>query len=196
MTSFVEVVSVAPADRPLRADARRNRARVLAAADEVFAAHGPEASTEEVARVAGVGIATVFRHFHTKEELLEAVYLDRLDRLADEVRAAADGPDPGAALRAVITRLVEQSPSKNAVVDALVAAGVNLDVVKVRTGGRVTDALGLLLRQAQDAGAVRKDVDVATLLALLIGAAHGVEHAGDDPQRRARVLAVLLDGLR
>ena len=185
-----------PADRPLRADARRNRERVLAAAEDVFAARGPGASTEDVARAAGVGIATVFRHFRTKEDLLEAVYLARLERLADEVRAAAEGADPGAAFGEVVARIVDQSPSKNAVVDALVAAGADMDALKVATGGRVTDALGLLLRRAQDAGAVRADVDVATLLALLVGAAHGVEHAGDDPQRRARVIAVLLDGLR
>jgi AcrR family transcriptional regulator len=185
-----------PADRPLRADARRNRERVLAAAEDVFAARGPGASTEDVARAAGVGIATVFRHFGTKEDLLEAVYLARLERLADEVRAAAEGSDPGAAFGAVVARIVDQSPSKNAVVDALVAAGADMDALKVATGGRVTDALGLLLRRAQEAGAVRADVDVATLIALLVGAAHGVEHAGDDPQRRARVIAVLLDGLR
>jgi AcrR family transcriptional regulator len=182
-------------ERPLRADARRNRARVLAAAEQVFAARGPGTSTEDVAVAAGVGIATVFRHFRTKEDLLEAVYVARLDRLADEVGEAAGSPDPGAAFRWVVTRIVDQSPSKNAVVDALVAAGVDMDVIKAGTGGRVGEALGVLLRRAQDAGAVRPDVDVATLLALLVGAAHGVEHAGADPQRRARVIAVLLDGL-
>jgi AcrR family transcriptional regulator len=187
---------VSSAERPLRADARRNRARVLAAAEEVFAERGPAAPTEDVARAAGVGIATVFRHFRTKEDLLEAVYLARLERLAEEVRAAAEGEDPGAEFGRVVARIVDQSPSKNAVVDALVAAGVDMEVVKVGTGRRVVDALGLLLRRAQDAGAVRSDVDVATLLALLVGAAHGVEHAGDDPQRRARVVTVLLDGLR
>jgi AcrR family transcriptional regulator len=195
-TPDVQREATVPAERPLRADARRNRARVLAAAEEVFAARGPGASTEDVARAAGVGIATVFRHFRTKEDLLEAVYLARLERLAEEVHEAAAGPDPGAAFGRVVSRIVDQSPSKNAVVDALVAAGVDMDVIKAGTGGRVGDALGVLLRRAQDAGAVRRDVDVATLLALLVGAAHGVEHAGDDPQRRARVITVLLDGLR
>jgi AcrR family transcriptional regulator len=179
----------------MRQDARENRERILAAADQVFGTRGETGSTEEVARMAGVGIATVFRHFRTKEDLLEAVYVARLDRLADEVREAAGSPDPGAAFRRVVTRIVDQSPSKNAVVDALVAAGVDMDAIKAGTGGRVGEALGTLLRRAQQAGAVRPDVDVATLLALLVGAAHGVEHAGDDPQRRARVITVLLDGL-
>lgn len=185
----------APGERPLRADARRNRAKVLAAAEDVFAARGTGVSTEEIARAAGVGIATVFRHFHTKEELLEAVYVARLDGLAAEIRDGAEGAEPGPAFRTVIARVVDQSPSKNSIVDALTAAGADLDAVRAGAGARVQEALTLLLRRAQDAGAVRPDVDVPTLVALMIGAAHGVEHAGDDPDRRARVVTVLLDGL-
>ena len=184
------------ADRPLRADARRNRAKVLDAADAVFAARGTGASTEEIAQAAGVGVGTVFRHFPTKEALLEAVYFARLERLSDQVRAAAESSDPGTAFRTEISRIVHASPLKNAIADALAAAGIERDRLKEGTGGRVGEALALLLRRAQDAGAVRRDVDVPTLMALLIGAAQGVESAGDDPDRRARVVTVLLDGLR
>lgn len=74
-------------ERPLRADARRNRARLLDVAEAVFAEHGVTVSTEEIARTAGVGIGTVFRHFPSKEALLEAVYVARLRRLADDAAA-------------------------------------------------------------------------------------------------------------
>ncbi|MFG1922523.1 TetR/AcrR family transcriptional regulator [Cryptosporangium sp. NPDC048952] len=177
--------------RPLRADARRNRAKVLTAAEDVFATHGTGASTEEIAQAAGVGIGTVFRHFPTKEALLEAVFVARLDRLAEQVRAAAESPDPGAAFREQITLVVDSSPSKNALADALAAAGVEVNVGK--TG--VREALDLLLRRAQEAGVVRAELDVPTVMALLIGASHGVEAAGDDPERRALIIRVLLDGM-
>jgi AcrR family transcriptional regulator len=180
----------------MRADAARNRAKVLEAADQVFAAKGPGVSTEEIAQAAGVGIGTVFRHFPTKEALLEAVFVARLEDLAGSLRAAADAPDPGRAFEEQVRRIVDQSPSKNALTDALAAAGADLQGVRATTGGQVSQALGLLLRRAQEARAVRADVDVPTLIALLVGAAHGVEHAGDDPRRRARVTAVLLAGLR
>jgi len=81
----------------LRADARDNRARILAAADEVFGASGETASTEDVARLADVGIATVFRHFPTKRDLLHAVFSARLEALRDRARELASAPDPGAA---------------------------------------------------------------------------------------------------
>src|SRR4051812_5490623 len=87
----------APGGRPPRADALRNRARVLTAAEAVFAARGTSASTEEVAREAGVGIGTVFRHFPTKEALLEAVYVARLRRLAEEADALVSADDAGEA---------------------------------------------------------------------------------------------------
>ncbi|GAA0251922.1 helix-turn-helix domain-containing protein [Cryptosporangium japonicum] len=183
------------ADRPLRADARRNRAKVLEAAETVFATRGTGASTEEIAQAAGVGIGTVFRHFPTKEALLEAVFLSRLDRLAAQLRAAADQPDPGRAFREQIALAVDASPAKNAIADALAAAGVELDAVKAGVGTGVRDALDLLLRRAQSAGAVRADLDVPTVMALLIGASYGVEAAGDDRGRRALVINVLLDGM-
>ena len=113
-------------DRPLRADARRNRARLLDVAEAVFAAKGTSASTEEIAREAGVGIGTVFRHFPTKEALLEAVFVGRLQRLADEAEAHLDADDPGAAFFAFFGSAVEQSATKTAFADALAQAGVDV----------------------------------------------------------------------
>jgi AcrR family transcriptional regulator len=101
-------------EKALRADARRNRGRVLAAAEEVFAAEGVGAPTEAVARRAGVGIGTVFRHFPTKEALLEAVLVERLRGLAEHARAAAADPDAGGALFGFLEHVVTQSAAKNA----------------------------------------------------------------------------------
>jgi AcrR family transcriptional regulator len=186
------------AAKPLRADARRNQARVLAAAEAVFAAKGTAASTEEIARQAGVGIGTVFRHFPTKQALLEAVLVGRLQRLADEVDALAAAEDPGAALFSFFAGVVGQAATKLALVDALAAAGV--EVVRHATsspvGQELVGALGTLLTRAQRAGTVRADIGVAELIGLLVGTSRAVEQAGWDPKVQARILAVVFDGLR
>lgn len=188
-----------PADsKPLRADARRNRARVLEAAESVFAAKGTGAPTEEVARAAGVGIGTVFRHFPTKEALLEAVLVARLQRFADEAEAvvAADSDDPGGAFFAFLTSWIEMSSAKNAYFEALAAAGVTLPVAKSGIGARLVEALGVLLSRAQDAGAVRKDLVAGELITVIIGVARAAEYAGPDARLRDRVVEILFDGLR
>ena len=186
------------AAKPLRADARRNQARVLEAAEAVFAAKGTAASTEEIARQAGVGIGTVFRHFPTKEALLEAVFASRLERLANEVDALAAAQDPGAALLSFFASVVDQAATKMALVDALAAAGV--DVIQHATaspvGQELLGAIGTLLTRAQRAGTVRDDIGVTELIALLVGTSRAVEHARFDPDVRARTLAVVFDGLR
>lgn len=184
--------------KPLRADARRNRARVLEAAESVFAAKGTGAPTEEVARAAGVGIGTVFRHFPTKEALLEAVLVARLQRFADEAEAvaAADSADPGGAFFAFLTSWIEMSSAKNAYFEALTAAGVTLPVAKSGIGARLVEALAVLLSRAQDAGAVRKDLVAGELITVIIGVARAAEYAGPDARLRDRVVEILFDGLR
>jgi AcrR family transcriptional regulator len=187
------------AAKPLRADARRNRARVLQAADAVFASKGPSASTEEVAERAGVAIGTVFRHFPTKQALLEAVIVDRLRRLADEAAALADADDPGAAFFAFFTHWAELAATKHALADALADAGVNVKAVEschARVVGDLHRAVDALLTRAQRAGAVRDDIRLRELIALLIGASRAAEHAAQDPDLQTRTLAVVFDGLR
>ncbi|MFI0481168.1 TetR/AcrR family transcriptional regulator [Actinomadura sp. 9N215] len=178
--------------RPLRADAVRNRAKVLAAAEEVFAVRGTSASTEEVARRAGVGIGTVFRHFPTKESLLEAVLVALLERLADEAECLRSADDAGAAFFGFFTRVVERAAAKQAVTEALAEAGVDARAATGRAAPRLTAALGMLLRRAQDAGAVRADVGAGEVVALLAGMSYAAGRAGahDD------VLRLAFDGLR
>jgi AcrR family transcriptional regulator len=185
--------------KPLRADARRNRARVLEAADAVFASKGPSASTEEVAERAGVAIGTVFRHFPTKQALLEAVIIDRLGRLTHEAAARADADDPGAAFFAFFAHWVELAATKHALADALANADVNVKAVESRHARVVDDlhrAVDTLLTRAQRAGAVRDDIRLRELIILLIGASRAAEHAAQDTALHARTLAVVFDGLR
>jgi AcrR family transcriptional regulator len=185
----------APA-RLLRADARRNRARLLEAAEQVFADRGIGASTEEVARQAGVGIGTVFRHFPTKAELLEAVFVGRLTRLGERAAALSESEEPGPAFFTFVALVVDQAPAKNAFADALAAAGVNVQAVASGVSGEFARAMTVLLSNAQRAGVVRPDIGVGELKAVLVGASRAVEQGGDDPATRARILAVMLDGLR
>lgn len=178
--------------RPLRADALRNRARVLAAAEEVFAVQGTAASTEEVARKAGVGIGTVFRHFPTKESLLEAVLVTLLERLAGEAEELRSAADPGRAFFGFFARVVAQAATKHAVTEALAEAGVDAREATGRAGPGLRAALGVLLERAQQAGAVRADVGAAEVMALLAGMSYAAGRAG----AREDVLRIAFDGLR
>lgn len=179
-----------------RADARTNRARVLDAAEQVFGAGGKSASTEEVARLAGVGIATVFRHFPTKAALLQAVLLLRFERLRVQAEALLDAADPGPAFLGFFSHLVADAATKLAIAEALLdadAGGDADDVVRASTALR--QAVGVLLARAQRAGAVRDDVELPEVYALLVGTSRAVAHARLDDEVTARMLAVVFDGL-
>jgi AcrR family transcriptional regulator len=170
----------------LRADARRNRARILDAAAQVFAEKGATASTEEVAARAGVAIGTVFRHFPTKDDLLRAILKDLLQRLTDEVAALHADGDPATALFTFFADLVARAAANRSVVEAL---GVDVDaaVAPLRQG-----VAGLLTR-AQQVGAVRAEVRVAEVMALLGGTCQGALRW--DPELRQRTLAIVFAGL-
>jgi AcrR family transcriptional regulator len=180
----------------LRADARRNRARVLEAAEAVFAAKGTGASTEEVAKAAGVGVGTVFRHFPTKQSLLEAVFLEHLRAVGDQGRALSESRPPGEAFYDFFTLVVNQASTKNALADALESTGVD----PMATASDSAHQLGVLfeqmLRDGQRAGAVRDDIGVAEIKTLLIGLARAAESPVADPEAGSGALSVVLDGLR
>ena len=180
----------------LRADARRNRARVLQAAESVFAAKGTGASTEEVAKAAGVGIGTVFRHFPTKQSLLEAVFLEHLRSLGEQARAIGEEKPPGEAFFDFFTLVVNRASMKNALADALESAGVDPMATASSSTHQLGGTLEELLRNAQHAGAVRDDIGVAEIKTLLIGLARAAESPAADPAVSSSVLTVVLDGLR
>ncbi|WP_433085926.1 TetR/AcrR family transcriptional regulator [Dactylosporangium sp. CA-052675] len=196
MTPIEGFGAAAPdASRPMRADARRNRARVLEAAEAVFAAEGVGAPTEAVARRAGVGIGTVFRHFPTKEALLEAVLVERMRALVEHARRAAEDDEPGAALFGFLERVVEQTATKHAFADALSGAGVDVTEVVRDVRAALLAAVDALVARARAAGAVRADVGGAAVVAVLVGASHAALWAPDEPTR-ATAVRVILDGLR
>ena len=186
----------APFVKRVRADARRNRARLLAVAEDVFASQGVGASTDDIARAAGVGIGTLFRHFPTKEALLEAVFVNRLRLLAEHADELAAVAEPGPAFFTFFSDVVQQARSKSAIGDALTDAGIDLDNTAADVKHALRSALERLLQRAQQAGAVRSDVSSVELLALLLGASRAVEQMGGDQQLEARTVRVILDGLR
>jgi AcrR family transcriptional regulator len=180
----------------LRADARRNRCRILEAAESVFTTKGMGASTEEVACAASVGIGTVFRHFPTKSALLEALLVSKLRHLVDEAEGLSSSEDPRAALFAFFTKMFEASSSKKAFADALAAAGIDVRGATLETKRELGRAIGKLLANAQKAGTVRKDVAVPELMALMAGAFHAAEHATNSRETAMRALGIIFDGLR
>jgi len=184
----------AGAVRPMRADARRNRAAILAAAEAVFAEAGPAASTEQVAARAGVAIGTVFRHFPTKDALLRAMMKDLLASLTGEAAALISDGDPATALFAFFAHVVGQAAAKNTVSDLLAHEGIALQAAG--PVGSLRDELRTLLGNAQQAGTAREDVGVAEVLALLAAASDAALHAGWEEDLQERVLAVIFDGLR
>ncbi|HEY1573629.1 MAG TPA: helix-turn-helix domain-containing protein [Pseudonocardiaceae bacterium] len=182
------------AEPGMRADARRNRARIITAAQEAFAAEGLSVPLDEIARRAGVGAGTVYRHFPTKEALFETIVLGRITAMGDRIRHWAADPQPGSAFFAMLDELAEQGAMKRDLTDALTAAGVDISdgLAEARDGIRAS--MGTLLARAQAAGAVRTDVttdDLATLLGTVFLAARQQDQ---DIPRRA--LAVIADGLR
>lgn len=175
------------ADRPLRSDARRNRDRVLRAAQEVFGESGFDVPLDEIATRAGVGAGTVYRHFPTKEALFQAVVTDRVSGLVADAQRRATEADPGATFFDFLTRLGAEGVAKRDTSDAIAVPGPVRD--------ELHDALAVLLQRAQHAGAVRADITAADLVALFKGLLD-VVHEDGDPGRAGRVLALVIDGLR
>ncbi len=182
--------------RPRRADARRNRDRVLAAARDAFAAEGSGASLDEIARLAGVGPGTVYRHFPTKEALFEAVVFDRIEELVDEARRLSADPDPGRPFFSFVELLAREGARKRDLVETLSSEGVHLHFPEAPVLRSLVDVLDDLLGRAQRAGAVRGDIGVDDVMALLAGAAYSISHSRADDYRSRRLLAVMQDGLR
>jgi AcrR family transcriptional regulator len=177
-----------------RADARANRVRILDVAEDVFGKGGESASTEEVARLAGVGIATVFRHFPTKAALLEAVLARRFDRLREQAEALLSAADPGQAFAGFFSYLVADAPAKIGIGEALLDAGGDGGEA-ARASDELRRAFGALLRRAQQAGVIRDDAELPEVYALLVGVSRAAAQQHLDEEGRARVLAIVFDGL-
>jgi AcrR family transcriptional regulator len=181
-------------DKPLRADARRNRARILAAAEEVFTEHGAAASTEEVAARAGVAVGTVFRHFPTKRDLLAAIMKELRQRLIDRAAALAADGDPATAFYDYVTFLVDSSADIGPVVGLLAEEGTEIE-----PGDQImalADAFGALLEAGRRAGTVRADARLDEVMALVAATGHGAVAGGWSDDLRRRTVALVKDALR
>jgi len=185
---------MAQPDRPLRADAARNRARVLDVAYDTFAKEGLSVPIDEIARRAGVGAGTVYRHFPTKDDLFRAVVEDRIQRVVNEGRAVADGVNPGEALFVFLRSIVLQwGATDRGLADALAGLGIDVGTAMPDTETAFLDVMCALLKAAQKAGTVRPDLDVRDVKAILVGC---LAIQGANPGAAERLTDVVLDGLR
>ncbi len=178
--------------RPLRADARRNAEKLIAAAREAFAEHGTSASLEDVARRAGVGIGTLYRHFPNRQALLEAVYVGEVEAMSRTAADLADLP-PWEALSAWLHRFVGYVATKHALADELLTY-IDRDSEVFRScRTSILEAGEPLLRHAQEAGVVRPDANITDVTRMVGGIA---QMPGAEPEQIERILDLALDGLR
>jgi AcrR family transcriptional regulator len=178
--------------RPKRADARRNYEKVLAAAREAFAEGGESTALEAIARRAGVGIGTLYRHFPNRQALVEALYVDEVEEVCRSA-AELDGAEPWEALSGWFERFIGYIATKQALVHELLNyLDRDAQLFKVCRAS-LFEAGDPLLRRAQEAGVVRPDVDIADVMQMVMGIAK--IPAGDAAQNQ-HILRVALDGLR
>jgi len=179
----------------MRADARRNYEALLSAARELFLAQGPDAPLDEVAKRAGVGAGTLYRHFPTRDDLIAAVYVTDIEALCDAAEKLAADERPGEALAEYmdlhLSFGMRNSGIKKAIKEMLATEGPHPDGLTL-CKTRMMDIAGEVLERAQAAGAAREGMDSATFLRML----HGISLACDDNPRMApTMLQVMKDGL-
>ena len=188
-------MSTSTPERSLRADARRNRERLLGAARDELEAHGGAFAMESVATRAGVGVGTLYRHFPTRDALVEAVYAAELERLAADAAAVLDELPPDVALREWLARYVRFTATKRGMIETLRAGTGERGLPMASTRERITAAIGPILEAGARDGSLRADVRTDDVTVLL----HGlfVATAGDpDDGQVARLLDLVVDAIR
>lgn len=184
--------TTADPSRPLRADARRNHERLLAAARAAFAEQGPEAPLDGIAQRAGVGSGTLYRHFPTREDLMRGVYRAEIEGLCAGGRQLALSASPGAALATWLRQLADMADRRGlaaALYERFGSDPPSPFLLAAKTAMETTASA--LLARAQDAGEIRPDVTVSELLKLT----HGIARMSDGPSETQRLLSLLLAGL-
>ena len=178
--------------RPKRADARRNYEKVLAAAREAFAEGGESTALEEIARRAGVGIGTLYRHFPNRQALLEALYLEEVEDIC-RTAAELDGADPWEALNGWFERLIAYLATKRALAHELLDYMDKDASLFQACRTSLFEAGEPLLKRAQDAGVVRPDVNISDVIQMMVGIG---KIPTSDPAQLDHVMRIALDGLR
>lgn len=187
--------------RPARADAVRNRERIVTAAREAFAEAGPEASLNEIARRAGVGPGTLYRHFSGRAGLLAAVLKERIDTLCTRAQELLAADSAGAALAEWLRAFLDHARVNQGLGGALMLEELEATgALGSDCHQRIHDAAGALLTRAQDSGAARHDLSPADLLQLVVGVALSTTHKqtspAGDPEQPERLLALILDATK
>jgi AcrR family transcriptional regulator len=183
-------------ERPLRADAQRNRERILEVARETFTQEGLNVPVDLIAERANVGVGTLYRHFPTKEALASAILVSRLESLIGEAEQLEQSPDPGEAFFGFLRLMATRSSADMALADAFTEAGYDVKSGSAEFKERLLEALGRMLRRAQAAGAVRNDLTSSDVLALMAASCMATGRFGFSGADRDRVLGVVFDGLR
>ncbi|GGV63922.1 TetR family transcriptional regulator [Streptomyces longisporoflavus] len=178
-----------------RSDARRNYQRILSVAEAEVAAHGADASLEQIARTAGVGSATVRRHFPTRQALLEAVFQERIENLCERARRLGETDDSRAALLDWLHGLVEYAVSARGLADALTFEPPTDRPASHSCGSALEEAGTPLLENAIREGAVRRGVTFHDLLTLSVGIALATEHHSEPAARADRLFRLAVEGI-
>jgi AcrR family transcriptional regulator len=182
-------------DRKPRADAQRNRERLLAAAKEAFTRYGADISLDEVAKQAGTGPGTLYRHFPTRDVLLAEVYRAEVDMLANAEREYAASMQPIAALRAWMLLFVDYIATKQLIAPALNSLISDTSALYESSGPKIIGALNALVERAIQNGDIREDLDPMDLLRALVGVSN-VASLPDWPQSARRLVDILIVGSR
>lgn len=186
------------AERPLRADARRNRERLLEVASEAFTTRGIDASLEDIARTAGVGVGTLYRHFPTRDALIEAVYRREVERLCDAADDLLAELPADQALGEWMQRFVSYVTMKRGMGQALKSVVGADSELFAESHRMVTEAMTSLLHAAIEQGTVRKDVEPHDVLRAMSGVCLMADPSTSNasPEQACRVTRLLMDGLR
>lgn len=182
-------------DRKPRADSLRNRDLLLAAAKAAFAQAGAEVPLEDVARRAGVGIGTLYRHFPTRDALVAAVYARAVEQLTASAEALLSQRPAGEALAAWLSLLIDYLATKRVVAPALRADPGEGSRLYARSGASIVEALRRLTDAASAAGDIRPDIGFDDVMRMMSGVSQGYEQPGWEPSAR-RLLDVMMTGLR
>ena len=186
--------ATAPARKP-RADSARNRQLLIDAAKAGFAEVGLTVSLEEIARRAGVGIGTLYRHFPSREAVVDAVYRREVDQLVEAVPQLLETSPPGEALHQWMHLFVNYIATKRLIAPSLRAAAGRTPTPHATPAELITRAISTLLKSAVRSGDVRKDIDPSDLLRAMVGVSYGNPDAGWEASAR-RLIDILMDGLR
>jgi AcrR family transcriptional regulator len=184
------------APRALRADAVKNRQRILEAAEATFASEGLSVPVDRVAERAGVGVGTLYRHFPTKEALFEAIVMTRLDDLLTEAQTAADAEDPAAALFTFLRHFAREASAKHDLFDAMGAAGFDIKSQCAETVDEIKRAVDRLVERAKVAGAIRPDVGAEEIIGLIVGVCQAAQQSAYDEAATNRMIDIVCDGIR